>query len=133
MWDEHRVTQAAVITTHILHIGRYPVSIYRWVFDVLTMIGSMYLTPNDRAMYLYGGMMGAFLSSGSASGFDLDNHPWHELQEGIEWLHDNNPLFEMFFTLSNPRSHRYMDDTNLIAECSSNFDEAGKHLFGTLF
>ena len=63
----------------------------------------MYLTPNDRAILFYGGLIGAFLSSENASNFDLNNHPWKELQEGIEWLRYNNSLFRTFFTLSIPR------------------------------
>jgi hypothetical protein len=59
----------------------------------------MYLTPNDRAIYLYRGIMGAFLSSGEASTFDLDNHPWQELQAAKEWLCVHNPLFRHFATL----------------------------------
>ena len=78
-------------------------------------------------MYLYSGMMSAFILSGNASEFNLDNHPWHELQKGIEWLHNNNPIFQIFFTLSNPQSHYYMNDMNLINEHSSNFDQAGKY------
>ena len=132
MWDECRVMQVAVIIIHILHIIHYLISIYGWIIDILIMIGNMYLTPNDWAMYLYGGMMGAFLSSGSASEFNLDNHPWHELQKGIEWLHNNNPIFQIFFTLSNPRSHYYINDMNLTNEHSSNFDQAGKYHLASL-
>src|SRR5271169_1704440 len=72
--------------------------------NVLISIGNMYLTPNERAIYFYGGLMGAFLSSEKASSFDLNNHPWDELQEAMEWLYDNNPLFRTSFTLSNPRA-----------------------------
>jgi hypothetical protein len=56
----------------------------------------MYLTPNDRAIYLYGGIMGAFLSSEKALEFDLSNHPWQQLQSAMNWLCANNPLFVRF-------------------------------------
>ena len=56
----------------------------------------MYITPNDRAVYLYCGMIGAFLNSNSAGRFDRDNHPWELLQNAGRWLQENNPLFRRF-------------------------------------
>ena len=35
----------------------------------------MYLTPNLRALCVYGGLMGAFLESTEATEFDKANHP----------------------------------------------------------
>ena len=61
----------------------------------------MYITPNDRAVYLYSGMIGAFLNSNSAGRFDRDNHPWELLQNAGRWLQENNPLFRQFGGLFN--------------------------------
>ena len=84
-------------------------------------------------MYLYGGVMGAFLSSGNASSFDLNSHPWGELQDVIEWLHNNNPLFQNLFTLSKPQSHPRIDHMNITGQSSSNCNLAGKPHLGLYF
>jgi hypothetical protein len=56
----------------------------------------MYITPNDRAVHLYSGVIGAFLNSSEAGTFDLDNHPWELLEIAATWLKQNNPLFHRF-------------------------------------
>src|SRR5579859_1433339 len=53
----------------------------------------MYLSSNDRALYLYGGIMGAFLSSEKATAFDRSDHSWTELETGKQWLLQHNRLF----------------------------------------
>ena len=60
----------------------------------------MYLTSNDRALCLYGGIMGAFLSSGDASTFDLSDHPWDRLEAAKAWLLRYNHLFTPFIHLA---------------------------------
>jgi Helitron helicase-like domain at N-terminus len=52
----------------------------------------MYVTPNDRALFLYGGMIGAFLESAEASSFDRSNHRWDLIETAVKWLRDNNPF-----------------------------------------
>lgn len=59
----------------------------------------MYLTSNNRALCLYGGIMGAFLSSGNASTFDLSDHPWNHLEAAKAWLLQYNHLFAPFIPL----------------------------------
>lgn len=52
----------------------------------------MYMTPNERALSLYCGTLGAFLRSVEASDFDRSDHPWDLITDAATWLRDNNPI-----------------------------------------
>ena len=77
-----------------------PWSTYRTLTGIIIFLivgayslGNMYLTPNDRALCLYGGIMGAFLMSEHATEFDLSGHPWNQLDRARHWLLQHNLLF----------------------------------------
>jgi hypothetical protein len=55
--------------------------------------GSMSLTPNVRALHLYGGIIGTYLGSPKATSFDLADHSWNKVLNASNWLITNNPLF----------------------------------------
>ena len=62
--------------------------------------GNMYLTCNDRALCLYAGITGAFLTSQDATAFDLSNHPWEQLNVARLWLLQHNRLFAPLLDLT---------------------------------